>query len=137
MPLAPLRACPASGCPELTRGGPCPRHLAARNRAIDERRGTSAARGYDAKWRRVRGYILSRPSAAYRDEQGIIRGQGPLCVMCKVEDARVTPATDVDHIDGNSRNNAYVNLRPLCHAHHSRRTATDQGFGRRPRGGRW
>lgn len=131
MPLAPLRPCSGSpSCPELTRGGPCARHAAERHRRIDERRGTPAERGYDAKWRRVRGYILSRTPEAYRDAQGVIRGQGPLCVMCKVLDGRVTPATDVDHIDGDSRHNAYANLRPLCHACHSRRTARDQAFGR-------
>lgn len=51
-----------------------------------------------------------------------------MCYMA--EPRRITPATDVDHIDGNPRNNAPANLRPLCHSCHSRRTATDQSFGR-------
>ncbi len=40
-------------------------------------------------------------------------------------------ATEVDHIDGDSRNNEPANLRCLCHRCHSRRTAKDQAFGRR------
>jgi 5-methylcytosine-specific restriction enzyme A len=44
-------------------------------------------------------------------------------------------ATDVDHVDGDSENNSQDNLRSLCHACHSRKTATqDGGFGR-PGGG--
>jgi hypothetical protein len=43
-------------------------------------------------------------------------------------------ATDVDHIDGNSRNNSPSNLRALCHKCHSRRTAREQSF-HKQRGG--
>ncbi|WP_291295831.1 HNH endonuclease signature motif containing protein [Elioraea sp.] len=50
--------------------------------------------------------------------------------MC-CEAGRVAPARDVDHIDGDARNNARSNLRPLCHSCHSARTARDQSFGRR------
>jgi 5-methylcytosine-specific restriction protein A len=50
--------------------------------------------------------------------------------------ARVVVATDVDHEDGNAANNAPSNLRSLCHACHSRKTATqDRGFGNQGRGG--
>lgn len=47
--------------------------------------------------------------------------------MCQAE-GRITAATQVDHIDGNSRNNDPANLRGLCASHHSSRTAKDQGF---------
>lgn len=42
-----------------------------------------------------------------------------------------TPATTVDHIDGNSRNNHRENLRSLCESCHNSRTAREQSFGRR------
>lgn len=51
-------------------------------KAIDQRRGTPAERGYDADWRKLRTYILS---------------QNPLCVCCK-ENGRFVPAQDIHHI---------------------------------------
>jgi hypothetical protein len=129
--LAPLRPC-RPGCPELTRGGPCERHRAERHQRIDATRGTSTTRGYGPHWRIHRMRVLRHlPATAYRDAQGVIRGHGPLCVMCQVLDQQRTPATDVDHIDGDVTNNVDLNLRPLCHRCHSARTAKDQSFGRR------
>lgn len=64
---------------------------------------------------------MTRPAALARE---------PLCRMCK-EHGLVTAATEVDHIDGNSRNNDPDNLRSLCKPCHSGRTARDQGFARR------
>ncbi len=49
----------------------------------------------------------------------------PFCAECG------KPATDLDHIDGNARNNDLRNLRPLCHSHHSARTAREQSFNKR------
>jgi 5-methylcytosine-specific restriction protein A len=41
---------------------------------------------------------------------------------------------DVDHIDGDSDNDAWDNLRSRCHPCHSRKTAThDGGFGNAPK----
>jgi 5-methylcytosine-specific restriction protein A len=92
-------------------GKPCPRCTKAR----DQQRGSRSARGYDHHW-----YTVVRPAQLARE---------PLCRFCL---PRVTPAKDVDHIDGNSRNNDPANLRSLCHACHSRRTARDQsGWGGR------
>nr|WP_197408087.1 MULTISPECIES: HNH endonuclease signature motif containing protein [unclassified Guyparkeria] len=43
---------------------------------------------------------------------------------------RVTPASVVDHIDGNAHNNEPGNLAALCASCHSRKTARqDGGFG--------
>lgn len=115
MPWAPKTPCAAPGCTELTHGRLCPRHEAERKARLDARRGSAAKRGYDARWRKIRQQVLN---------------EEPLCRFC-LEAGRVTSATDVDHIDGNPRNNDRSNLRPLCHECHSRRTARDQGFARK------
>lgn len=74
-------------------------------------------RFYDT--RRWRGEI--RPAKLERN---------PLCEDCEVLNL-VVVATDVDHIDGDTSNNADENLRSLCHPCHSSKTAShDGGFGR-------
>lgn len=66
-------------------------------------------------WRRIREVQLSRE---------------PLCREC-AKAGRVRAATDVDHIDGDSGNNADDNLQSLCHSCHSAKTARENGgFGR-------
>ena len=103
-----MRLC---GCGAKVRG----RCLACERRT-NRARGSSHARGYDWSWRKPGGIR----------EQHLRRE--PLCRFCL---PTVTQATDVDHIDGNPRNNADSNLRSLCHACHSGRTARDQsGWGR-------
>jgi len=99
-----------------------PSHKPAHSRSEQQRKADAdrnrpgrRQRGYTRAWEKIR-------LAALRRE--------PLCRACKAE-GRVTAATEVDHIDGNARNNAADNLRPLCKPCHSRRTARDQGFGRR------
>ncbi|WP_367363511.1 HNH endonuclease [Mesotoga sp.] len=55
----------------------------------------------------------------------------PLCRECK-KHGRLTLATEVDHIIPLSKggDNSPGNLQPLCHACHSRKTASeDGGFG--------
>ena len=81
----------------------------------DRERGTRQQRGYDAAWQRVRLVVLA---------------EEPLCTFC-AHAGLTTAATEVDHIDGNSRNNERTNLRALCKCCHSARTARDQGFARR------
>ena len=118
MPTAPPRPCAKPGCRALVSGPQryCTAHQRAVRREVDERRGSAAKRGYDWRWQTV-----VRPAALSRE---------PLCRSC-MERSRVTIATEVDHIDGDSRNNASTNLRSLCKPCHSRRTAQDQAFGRR------
>lgn len=116
MPYAAPRIC---GCGRKI-SGPC---LCAETRdrerraAYDRTRPTAAARGYDETWRKIRA--------------GVLRLE-PCCRTCAAQGRRVE-AVEVDHIDGNSRNNATANLRPLCRHHHSQRTARDQAFGRKRR----
>ncbi len=111
MPRLPPHPCAEPGCPALVDGQPrCEAHTVATRQHYDEARGNSAARGYDRQWRKVRLRVLDSE---------------PLCRFCKVE-GRITPANEVDHIDGNSRNNDRANLRPLCKPCHSARTLRDQ-----------
>ena len=49
-----LRPCSEPGCTLLTDSGGCESHRLKRRCEYDEQRGTAAARGYDATWRRLR-----------------------------------------------------------------------------------
>jgi 5-methylcytosine-specific restriction protein A len=116
MPDAPRRPCGHPGCPALTSGSRfCPEHSREFGRGYEKDRGTAASRGYDARWQRIRARVLN---------------EEPLCRFC-LDDGHVTMAEVVDHVDGDSRNNARRNLRPLCERCHNSRTARDQGFFRK------
>jgi len=88
---------------------------AERKRVLDQQRQGSTARGYDGSWRKLRAQFLKH---------------NPTCNVRGCYE----PATDVDHItsvrDRPDLRLQWWNLRSLCHAHHSRRTALDQGFAR-------
>ncbi len=112
MPYAAPKHCPA-GHPPFT-GRRCPMCETKRKKALDAARPSAAARGYDKDWRRVRGAFLKA---------------NPNCCECG------QPATDADHVHSVRERPdlrlVWSNLRPYCHAHHSSRTARDQGFARR------
>jgi len=78
----------------------------------DRMRGSSCARGYDARWQRLRLAFLSAH---------------PLCAHC-MRDGVLRQATEVDHIrrisDGGARLDQ-ANLQALCKSCHSRKTATE------------
>ena len=81
--------------------------------ALDKARRNQQKRQYhtgSTTWRRIRAWILSLE---------------PLCRECHKR-GRITPATDVDHIDGDSWHNTRQNLQSLCHECHSRKTALEQ-----------
>ena len=60
-------------------------------------------------------------------------GHDPLCCVCMAK-GYVTAANEVDHIDGDSFNNAPSNLQSLCKPHHSAKTVRENGgFGRQHR----
>lgn len=110
------RPCAQPGCPAIaTTRGYCAEHArpieSARRRMHDDRRGTAAARGYDHRWRQVRASVLARR---------------PLCEDC-ARLGRVTAATEVHHMDGDTRHNADDNLMPLCKPCHSRRSVSVRG----------
>lgn len=107
MPMSPPRHRPP--------GMPTREQAEARRKAlIDQRRPSSASRGYDAAWRKVRRLFLQH---------------NPRCCECPAA------ATDADHVisirERPDLRLSWSNLRPYCHAHHSRRTAIEQGFARR------
>lgn len=112
----------------------CPRHAAdaekraaARRREREARRtaakGSSAARGYGYRWQRLRARFLY---------------EHPLCEEC-LKHGRTEAATDVDHIIPHRGDPALMwdegNLQALCHACHSKKTASeDGGFGNATQG---
>lgn len=116
MASRPAQACAQLGCHGVVIDGSCsicgPRRRA---NLYDDRRGSAASRGYGREWQRLRLMVLRRE---------------PLCRTC-AEQGIVTPATDVDHIipkrDGGP--DSFENLQPLCHSHHSQKTATEKSDG--------
>lgn len=105
--------CRRPGCPSpATSKGYCAAHASAARPTVE--RPSAAAQGYGAKWRKLRGaYLKAHPMCEW-----------PGCIEL---------ARDVDHIIAKAQGGAdeWGNLQALCHAHHSRKTATrDGGFGR-------
>ncbi|WP_153740920.1 HNH endonuclease [Marinobacter nauticus] len=122
MPQRPLKPCSAPACRELVRGQRfCEKHqhLADQHkRSHDQRRGSSAKRGYGYKWQKARERFLQ---------------SHPLCIKCH-ENGRVKAATDVDHIVPHRGDMKLFwddsNWQALCHSCHSEKTASeDSGFG--------
>lgn len=115
----PKRPCAKFGCPGLVEPGEryCPACRQEPRRAeYDTRRPSAAKRGYGHRWRIYRRWYLAK---------------NPLCVRCQA-DGRIEPATDVDHIrpvDGPYDPEFWeeTNHEALCHACHSRKTATENG----------
>ena len=103
MPRKAARPCSFPGCPRLVTNPNrryCDEHQAQEWKRQDANRGTAAERGYDDKWRIIRGRFLKR---------------NPVCVRCGA------PAT-VAHLiirrrDGGQ--NSDDNLLALCQSCHS------------------
>lgn len=111
MPFAAPHACATPRCPRLAPAGKprCPPCETGRERE----RGSAAARGYGARWRKYRaGYLQANP----------------LCVLCLAA-GRTEPATVVDHIQAHKGDEALfwdpANHRALCKPCHDART--DEG----------
>lgn len=115
MPSRILPACTTPGCPSRSIDkGKCKAHLGVMYQQQDERRGSSADRGYDHAWRRFRAWLCTLPEFA-------------LCCECERE-GRVTPRHDIDHIIPISAGGARLskdNCQPLCKSHHSAKTARE------------
>jgi 5-methylcytosine-specific restriction endonuclease McrA len=77
-------------------------------RADTYRKDTAQAQFYGSTgWKRLREYV---------------RGQEPVCQLCGRR-----PSTNVDHIDGDWRNNSRANLRALCTPCERSHTARQHG----------
>ena len=72
------------------------------------------------------GRVLPLNHRAWRSLRKSVLSGEPLCRMC-TERGLTVVATDVDHRDNNPANNELVNLVPLCHECHSRKTQRDMG----------
>lgn len=121
MPPRALRPCKGHGCKAITRDptvrcDACrPAFLAAKaaqEALMEKNRGTAAERGYGSAWVKIRANVL--------------RKHGGLCADCKAKGLFVV-ATEVHHNDGNSFNNDFNNLIPLCREHHDRRHGVVHG----------
>ena len=73
---------------------------------------------------RANGRTLALDSKAWRDLRAYVLSGEPLCRHCTAE-GKTIAATDVDHRDNDPTNNDLVNLQPLCHQHHSLKTAAE------------
>jgi 5-methylcytosine-specific restriction protein A len=119
MPLRPQKPCSAPACGVLVRGARyCDKHAHLTRQAAqqhEERRESSAKRGYSYKWQQARKGFLSKH---------------PLCVQCELVGV-VTASTDVDHIVPHRGDKELFwtrsNWQALCHSCHSRKTATEDG----------
>jgi 5-methylcytosine-specific restriction protein A len=115
MPTAAKRPCSWPGCNTLVDSGRCDKHKRQERRSYDEYRGSASSRGYGWKWQKYRKRFL----AAH-----------PLCAICEAN-GRVTPATEVDHIEPHKGDQVKFwqgsNHQALCKPCHSRKTATEDG----------
>lgn len=116
MPQRPLAACSHPGCPERTRGGPCPKHQRETRRRVDRERGSAHRRGYDKRWRKARKDFLQ---------------EHPLCELECAREGRLTPATVVDHkIPHRGDDRLFwdrANWQAACKPCHDRKTAREDG----------
>ena len=92
---------------------------------FDDRRGSSAQRGYGYRWQQARAVFLR---------------ENPLCCMCLADDV-LTEATVVDHITPHRGDDSLfwdrANWQPLCKRHHDsdKQSSEKTGAPRRGRGG--
>ena len=98
--------------------GYCDKHLRSIRKQQDARRGSAAARGYDARWRKARTLYLS---------------QHPLCATCQ-RLGRTVAAQVIDHIVPHRGNRDLFwnerNWQALCKRCHDAKTVReDGGFG--------
>lgn len=112
------KICAYPGCGEVTRNHFCEGHTPQAGGG-DDRRGSSASRGYGSNWRKLRRIKLNQDPVC-ADPDGRHPGQ-------------VVAAMQVDHIIplAQGGTNAMDNLQSLCYSCHSHKTATqDGGWGR-------
>ncbi len=119
MPRRPAKPCRQPGCPELVRNQSayCEQHQQDHQRVYDQQRGSSAQRGYGARWRRLRRIKLA---------------SDPLCAdPFEAHADQVVMATEVDHIIPRKQGgqDTMENLQSLCKSCHSRKTRLENAKG--------
>lgn len=82
--------------------------------------------GRDADPRRT----IPLQSAAWRKLRERVLARDPICQEC-YRRGHITPATDVDHVNGDPSDNRMSNLQGLCHSCHSHKTMRER-HGRKP-----
>jgi 5-methylcytosine-specific restriction protein A len=116
-PFAPSHPCGFPGCPKLVDSANrrCEKHRIKERKEIDQRRGSAAHRGYDARWRASRRGFLSTH---------------PLCMECQRMGV-ITTATVVDHIIPHRGDPSLFwdqsNWQAMCKQCHDRKTAKADG----------
>src|SRR5690554_4878665 len=109
-----------------------PKHTPNKKRAKVYRTPEERKQTADRQKRRA----LHTGSKTWRQMRAAVLMDEPLCRYCKQrKPPKLTPATEVDHADGDTWNNDLDNLVPACKPCHARKTAReDGGFGNRGMG---
>jgi 5-methylcytosine-specific restriction protein A len=131
MPGTLLRSCTTPGCPHLSRGGRCDHCRRRQAERFDARRGSAAARGYDARWTA----FSARLRRGYSDAHGrtvAVRlcGDRPLPGLPPTGDSVcrqrgwIVKTAVVDHIvpvsgPNDPRFYDVTNMQGLCHTCHN------------------
>lgn len=122
MPTRPPSPCLHPGCGVLTDAGRCERHRKVRRQEADQHRGTSAQRGYGARWQTAsKAFLRAHPLCQ--------------CAECDEGRKRTTAATVVDHIKPHRGDMVLfwdpTNWQSMSKICHDQKTAReDGGFGR-------
>ena len=111
MPQAAAQQCSEPGCTELVDSGRCPLH---RRQHDNRRQASTAKRGYDWKWERLR---LSKLAANPLCEIGWCRGDGPMAHVA-TEVHHVIPITEAPQL-----RLEWSNLQSACEPCHRRKDA--------------
>jgi len=116
MASRPKRPCAFPNCPALTtaKHGYCLEHKKLTDQEYSKQR-TYHKKYYTKRWQKLRLVVLSdQPFCAdpYSQHSRYVEGRAP--------------ATEIDHIDGDSDNDLMDNLQALCKSCHSRKTALEQ-----------
>jgi 5-methylcytosine-specific restriction protein A len=123
MPMRAPKPCGRSGCPTLIQAGQryCERHLQETRQVTDAMRGTTAERGYDAAWQKLRlSWLRAHPLCQCEDcQEGVLQLR-----VATVVDHRQPIAERPDlRLDP-------TNLRSMSKPCHDRHTARTRGWGR-------
>lgn len=116
MPFKPKRPCSYPGCPRLTEGRFCEKHLQETEKEYNRQRGSAASRGYDSRWRKARAKFLKA---------------NPLCRRCE-ENGKITKGEVVDHIIPHRGDMSLFwdqnNWQSLCTRCHNRKTRMEDQY---------